>query len=121
MTSQLQLNFDVQRDPPPLLPDDPNVANLRSLLACAVGLDRAITINQIANMLNLSRRATEALLESAIADLDFPLVAGSYGYFIPENKDDITRYLISLHSRIKCLAIRMRSVRRNARAAGLLD
>lgn len=122
MQEQLNLNFDlrpVQQTPP--LPADRQAKILRSILSHAQGDHNALTIAQIASALNMSRRATEALLETSIADLGFPIIAGAHGYYIPDSQDDIRHYVASLRSRIKCVAIRIRTVRRAARAAGLIE
>lgn len=66
----------------------------------------------------MSRRQAEALIEIRLGDFGFPLCAGSAGYFVPECTEDLNHYLNSLRSRIICIALRVRTTRRAAVAAG---
>jgi hypothetical protein len=88
------------------------------LLSARRGADRAVTINQLASDVGISRRSMEQLLETRLTDFPYPLVAGSNGYFIPVTEDELTHYDRALLSRIRCLAIRRRTLRRSAGAAG---
>ena len=53
-----------------------------------------------------------------IGELGFAVVASSAGYFRPRDAAEINHYAASIRSRIKCLAIRNRSMIRAAQAEG---
>lgn len=90
-----------------------------SLMETCSGPENAKTIHKIQLALGHStRRQTEKFLELFLGAVPFPLVSGPTGYYRPTAVDEINHYLNSLRSRIRCLAIRARSVRRSARAAG---
>ena len=92
---------------------------VRALLSARIGAAAALTIDQIVELAGLpGRRAGEQLLETRLGDFGFPLCAGSSGYFVPASPDEINHYLNSLKSRIRCIAIRLRTVRQNAAQAG---
>ncbi len=80
------------------------------------GAHQAITIAAIAERLGLSRRSAETFLEIHLADLPFCVVSGATGYYRPAGADDINHYRAALHSRIRCLAIRSRTVAQAAAA-----
>jgi hypothetical protein len=83
------------------------------------GTGNAITIDALGRHLgHNSRRETEQFLELHIGDLPFCVVSGASGYFRPEDAEDINHYCNSLRSRIKCLAIRHRTVSQTARKEG---
>jgi hypothetical protein len=80
------------------------------------GARQAITIAAIAERLGLSRRSAETFLEIHLADLPFCVVSGATGYYRPAGADDINHYRAALHSRIRCLALRSKTVARAAAA-----
>jgi hypothetical protein len=82
------------------------------------GADSAITIAQIGDLLCLGRRQTETFLELHLADLPFCVISSSSGYYRPTSADEINHYRNSLRSRIRCLAIRARTVARAAAKEG---
>lgn len=94
------------------------VAALVALLEPRWGIDRAIPIADIASRLGLGRRATEQLLETCLPELPWPVVSGPAGYHRPADPAELNRYLASLQSRLRCIAIRSRTVRRQALTAG---
>ena len=94
--------------------------NLRAELFRRVGEQHAITIADIGALLgHTTRRHTETFLEIHLLDLGFCVVSSSHGYFRPRNQAEITHYHNALRSRIKCLAIRIRTVTRAAAAENL--
>lgn len=99
--------------------DQNDFLRVRALLQTRIGEAAAITLEQLVEQAFLSsRRDAEQLMETRLADFGFPLCAGSRGYFVPQSPDEINHYLNSLKSRIKCIAIRLRTVRQNAAQAG---
>lgn len=78
----------------------------------------AVPIALIAEHLGLSRRKTEQLLETRYPDFPFPVVSCDGGYYRPCASADLNRYRASLHSRIVALALRLRTLRKSAAAAG---
>ncbi|MCX7009663.1 MAG: hypothetical protein NTY53_20865 [Kiritimatiellaeota bacterium] len=92
---------------------------MRSLLKHRIGEAAALPLDQLVALAGLpNRRAAEALMETRLDDFGFPLCAGSGGYFVPQTPEEINHYLASLKSRIRCIAIRLRTVRQNAQRAG---
>ena len=99
--------------------DQSEFLRVRALLATRIGEAAALTLAQLVELASLpNRRAAEQLMETRLADFGFPLCAGSMGYFVPENPEQINHYVSSLKSRIKCIAIRLRTVQQNAARAG---
>lgn len=98
--------------------DTSSMAVLSDALRDRRGPDRSLTIAQIGEILNLGRRQTETFLELHLADLPFCVVSSSQGYHRPAAAEDINHYCASLRSRIRCLAIRSRSVKMSAVAEG---
>lgn len=83
------------------------------------GPGHAITIEQIGALLDhRCRRETEAFLELHVGDLPFCVVSSAHGYYRPIAAEDINHYHNSIRSRIRCLAIRARTVKRVALAEG---
>lgn len=83
------------------------------------GAGNAIPIDMLKERMGYgSRRKTEQFIELHLCDLPFCIVSGASGYFRPEGAEDINHYCNSLRSRIKCLAIRHRTVVRAARREG---
>jgi len=83
------------------------------------GPGRAITIAQIGALLgHRCRRETESFLELHVGDLPFCVVSSAHGYYRPAAAEDINHYRNSIRSRIRCLAIRARTVQRVALAEG---
>ena len=72
----------------------------------------------MASEIGSSRRHTEILLETFLDRFPFPVCAGAHGYFVPETVDEINHYCASLKSRIRCISIRLRTVRRAAEKTG---
>lgn len=92
---------------------------LRRDLEDRSGPGRAITIEQIGALLeHRCRRDTEAFLELHVGDLPFCVVSSAHGYYRPADAEDINHYRNSIRSRIRCLAIRARTVQRVALAEG---
>jgi hypothetical protein len=95
------------------------IDSFRREMEFRTGAENAITIDALGRQLDhTSRRETEQFLELHIGDLPFCVVSGATGYFRPQSADDINHYCNSLRSRIKCLAIRHRTVIRAARKEG---
>jgi len=91
------------------------VFQLKSLLECRHGADSGVTISKITTALEFkSRRETEVFLELHIGDMPFAVVSGSTGLYRPASEDDLNHYRAALRSRIRCIAIRMRTVTRAA-------
>jgi hypothetical protein len=93
-------------------------ATIVTLLEDAAGPDHAVTIAFLAQVLGVPRRTIETLIETNLHTLPFCIVSGAAGLYRPTSPEDVNRYLQSLQSRIKCLAIRSRTVRTLARADG---
>jgi len=66
------------------------------------------------------RRITEQLIETHLQDFPFVLVAGTPGYYIPTEADEINRYVHNLHSRHRRMQLREQTVIRKAKAAGYI-
>jgi hypothetical protein len=82
------------------------------------GEDSALKIKQIKTILGFGRRRTETFLELHVGDLPFCVVSSTRGYYRPASASDINHCRASLRSRIRCLAIRSRTVARSALAEG---
>ena len=96
-------------------PDSAQIESLRQILTTRIGTESAITIAEISALLDHHcRRETEVFLEVHLADLPFCVVSSSAGYFRPASAEDINHYRNSIRSRIRCLAIRSRTVRQAA-------
>jgi len=95
-----------------------DVARARSFLSTRIGEDQAVTIEVLAEILGLSRRAVEQLIEDNLAAFDFPLVAGSSGLWVPVSAAEINRYVESLGRRAVAIFFRRRTVIRQALKAG---
>lgn len=91
---------------------------LIAALRDAVGPDRAITLQALADRLCLQRREVEELIEHHLPDLPFVIVAGTSGLYQPAAAADINAYLTNLHNRHRRMQLREETVRRKARAAG---
>jgi hypothetical protein len=110
--------------PAEVLPDD--FRTVASVLRRRVGADMAITAEDIASaaglFAGLSRESRRCKVRSVIRrhmlDFDFPVCGDSNGYYIAETPDELAHYHASMHSRIREIAIRMRSVIRQGKAAG---
>ncbi len=99
--------------------DQNDFLRVRTLLQARVGEAAALPLDKIVELAGLpSRRAAEQLMETRLGDFGFPLCAGAGGYFVPESPEEINHYLLSLKSRIRCIAIRLRTVQQNASRAG---
>ena len=99
--------------------DTSSLAILSDALRNRYGAERALTIAQIGALLgHRCRRETEAFLELHVGDLPFCVVSSVYGYYRPAGAEDINHYRNSIRSRIRCLAIRARTVSRAAAAEG---
>jgi hypothetical protein len=98
--------------------DDTAFAAIRSALCYTVGEGNALTIDELAQVAGLDRRRTEHLLETRFADFPFLMASGPRGYFRPQTPDEVNHYPLSLQSRIKCLALRLRAYRRQAAREG---
>lgn len=102
----------------------------REVLRTRKGAAKAITLNDLAMKIGLTkynpdrhrlepeRREMESLMETCLELFDFPLVAGTNGYFVPGSAGEITRYLESLESRHVKLWRRKKTVVRKALKAG---
>ena len=91
---------------------------LMRLLSVARGKGNAITLQDLADHLDVPRREVEQTIEQRLLDFPWPLVAGSKGVYIPTAAEEINRYLHSLHTRHRRMQIREATVRRKAKAAG---
>ena len=95
------------------------VDSLRREMEWRVGADYAITIRHLCIKLGYRpRRKMEQFLELHIGDLPFCVVSGTTGYYRPNAAGDINHYRKSLRSRLKCLAIRDRTVVKTALKEG---
>lgn len=100
--------------------DDQVFTILREELRARTGQERAITIDRLAGLCGVSRRKIEVILECRFADFPFALVTGDGGCFRPKDAAELNHYDASLRSRIRCIAIRIRTLRRAAKAEGYL-
>lgn len=99
--------------------DQQSLDALTELLEYRVGPASGITIADIQTVLRFStRRQTEVFLEVHLDDLPFAVCAGTTGYYRPGSSDELNHYINALRSRIKCIAIRIRSTRRAAEREG---
>lgn len=99
--------------------DTYSLAILSDALRNRYGAESALTIAQIGALLgHHCRRETEGFLELHVGDLPFCVVSSSHGYYRPAAAEDINHYRNSIRSRIRCLAIRARTVQRVALAEG---
>jgi hypothetical protein len=97
---------------------DQEVDSLVKLLSKAIGPDAGITIDTIAERLSLSRRSTEILLQTNLANLPFVVVADSHGYYRPTDADQINAYIHSLRHRHMPLKKREEITQEKASAEG---
>jgi len=96
-----------------------SLAVLSDALRNRYGTERALTIAQIGALLgHRCRRETEGFLELHVGDLPFCVVSSAHGYYRPAAAEDINHFRNSIRSRIRCLAIRARTVQRVALAEG---
>jgi hypothetical protein len=92
------------------------------VLVCCRGAQHARTLDQLTVDAGIpNRRATEQLIEEHLDSFPWPLVAGSTGYYIPTDADDLNRYLHNLHSRHRRMQQREHTVRRKAMAFGWIE
>lgn len=99
--------------------DERRLELLRRELEDRRGPSLAITIDLISALLeHRCRRDTESFLELHVGDLPFCVVSSARGYYRPSAAEDINHYRAALRSRIRCLAIRARTVSRAAVAEG---
>ena len=99
--------------------DASSLAILSDALRNRYGAEHALTIAQIGALLgHRCRRETEGFLELHVGDLPFCVVSSAHGYYRPAAAEDINHYRNSIRSRIRCLAIRARTVQRVALAEG---
>ena len=87
-------------------------------LALSIGLVETVTDPSGAPRHKPMRRHIEHLVETRLQDIPFVVCAGSRGYYRPDSAEDLNRYYFSLRSRIKSIAVRLRTVRRKAAASG---
>jgi len=99
--------------------DTSSLTILSDALRNRYGAERALTIAQIGALLgHRCRRETEGFLELHVGDLPFCVVSSAHGYYRPAAAEDINHFRNSIRSRIRCLAIRARTVQRVALAEG---
>lgn len=99
--------------PPPITPD-----SIDRALRYRFGEHNAITLANLASLLGCSRRIAEQAIELHLSDLPYTVISSSRGLFRPVAAEEIEHYLASMRSRIKCIATRMRTVRKAAAADG---
>jgi len=113
--------------PANLLPDD--LHRIVSLLSTCRGSAQALTASEIARRLNIRQDSGAAaagtyvrsLLSRHFRDLPFTLCASpAAGYFRPATSDELTHYRRDLHSRAREILTRLRDLKTQARAEGLL-
>jgi len=88
------------------------------ILRDALGPEKAVTLDRMAELLGMTRRMVEQLIEDHLRDLPFAVVAGGGGYYRPTAPAHLNAYLHNLHSRHRRMQIREAIVRRKARAEG---
>ena len=92
------------------------------------GASSAITAEQIAKLSGLWKEASResrrckvrAVIREHMLDFDYPISGDSNGYYIANTADELQHYHASMHSRIRKIAIRMRSFIRQGKAAGFV-
>ena len=113
--------------PANLLPDD--LQRIVSLLSNCIGSGQGITASEIARRLNIRQDSGSAaagtyvrsLLSRHFRDLPFTICASpASGYFRPATSDELTHYRRDLHSRAREILTRLRDLKTQARAEGLL-
>lgn len=88
------------------------------VLTTCRGRDAAITLADLAERVQTSRRDVEQIIEQRLSAFPWPIVAGATGLYIPQEAEDINQYLHALHSRHRRMQLREATVRRKARLAG---
>lgn len=114
------------RQPASELPDE--VLAIISILSTRRGIANAITAPAIAASCGIqphspaAARGTyvRALIARHLLDIPFTVVASSPGYYRPETRDDVEHYRRDLHSRARKILCRLRDLKVQARAEGLL-
>lgn len=115
----------------PLADPPPEAVRIRAVLTTATGRRQALTAPRIACAAGLwpdlpdGDRGTRvrAVIATWLVDMVVDgcvLVAGSSGYWLTDDPDEISHYCCSLHSRLHELAIRLRRGRLAAMKAGFL-
>lgn len=89
-----------------------------AILSCCIGPEMAITLDELAVRIGMSRRETEQAIKAGLRSLPFVLVSGSEGLYRPTSSDQINAYIHNLHSRHHEMAEREDTVRFKARASG---
>jgi hypothetical protein len=103
---------------PPNPSDQDAFEAVRAELGGRFGEDSAITLAGLAARVGVSRRKVEVILECRLPDLGFAVVSGDRGLYRPVSAGELNHYDNSLRSRIRCIAIRARTVRRAALREG---
>lgn len=94
------------------------LGRLIAILTSCMGPDQAVTLENLANILAVSRREVEQLIEENLGHFPFVLIAGSEGLYRPTEAGQINAYLHNLHSRHHKMAMREETVRRKAASSG---
>lgn len=107
--TQQDLVFCPPRIPEPAPADAEQFAILCDYLTAHCREGSGIKIADITALLNMpNRRATEQFLERVYRCFPFPVISGDTGYRIAESREAWSRYAMSLRSRIRCAAIRIK-------------
>ncbi len=94
------------------------VDQVSRILSSHRGPQAAITLADMAAAVGTSRREMETLIEHSLDRFPFPVAAGSRGYYVVTNADQVNAYLSSLRGREFALYRRVRTLRHKATAAG---
>lgn len=101
------------------MPDQVDMHALVYALAGARGAERGITLDRLTEIGRApNRRAMEEFIQIHLGEFPFPLISGHGGYFVPVTADELNHYINANRSRMRCLAIRNRTVTRKALAFG---
>jgi DNA-binding IscR family transcriptional regulator len=79
------------------------------------GADRAVSIGELAERLNLSRRQVELALNELARSGSYPIVSGPRGVYLSDSPDEIDAYADALRARLEHQAARIKGLRDCAR------
>lgn len=87
------------------------------LMVCR-GRERALTAKKIRQRINgrYTIRQIRSIIQALIEDFGYSIAATShppYGYYIPQNEDEIKEYANNLKARIRSIAYRLKAFEKN--------
>ena len=79
------------------------------------GADKAQSIGELAERLDLSRRQVEVALQKLSTSGAYPIIAGPRGVYLSDSADEIDAYADALRARLEHQAARIKGLRDCAR------